>query len=38
MGRSLEKLSFAINLIRLKKSMDKETLKGTSSKQKYFVH
>ena len=26
MERSLEKLSFAINLIRLKKSMDKETL------------
>jgi len=38
MGRSLEKLSFAINLIRLKKSMDKETQKGTSSKQQYYVH
>ena len=38
MGRSLEKLSFAINLIRLKQSMDKETQKGTSSKQQYYVH
>ena len=38
MERNIEKLSFAINLIRLKKSMDKETLKGTSSKQEYYVH
>ena len=38
MERSLEKLSFAINLILLKKSMDKEMLKGISSKQQYYVH